>query len=753
MGESDVLAAIQEGRLSLAKLELERLLKRFPNKSYFWALNCYLLYAQGKVAQSIAQSKELALKTPSDRQALSVLYDLYLKLGLAKEANQLYDNAVKKYPTKELIEAYFEKALGNYDTAGVQKASMQLLKNFKLNRDFGYRAAFACYLLSGRGTEKEKALYLGLATGMADKLAPHETNQEVFVQAKILHVQEKFEEVVKLLQPLKHRELELVLLYLDSLEKSANWEQLYLEAYDLLFKQNFNDYTTWKYLINSAHKLDKPHDELASLIQLDSRNSYFANVYLATTYGLDQELAIDAFYKKFHAKPSGASDLLTFELPESTIQTVTADYEDLSTKSSLTSNEATALLNASKILLHLKKIDLENEQFSKFENPELIDLQLVKMIESLRADPSTNNIVKHIITLENYSAKDAENYKVKVWLLNLYTAINAAPAALKVHKSLKIKMIQHDTLSYKLDLLPSMGNLGELINIYRFYMTADSEVGPFVHKCFQDNLYTKAEDSYDFGKRLKNSLLRHLLILRILKTSRMVGNDYYNYFYRQMRDSKAIILSDDFVLKDNRDFKSEYNLGVDLPQLDLFNYEKQKATEYVKLNYLKEMLIAEKDEAECEKLIKLYNKWTSNATYLSQLSDFEKHLVKLYITIFKLSKLNDVKDKELLTKFLVKNLDMKKINNSYIQKVPEISVERHRILLDTFELIKITQILVRDKAISKAAGEMQVEMVKIVSNAPQLLTDITLSLQLDQEFVSDQFESIKDALKLSTLKL
>lgn len=753
MGESDVLEAIQGGRLSLAKLELERLLKRFPNKSYYWALNCYLLYAQGKITQSIAQCKELALKTPSDRQALSVLYDLYLKLGLAKEANHLYDNAAKKYPTKELIEAYFEKALSCYDTAGVQKASNQLLKNFKLNRVYAYRAAFTCYLLSTRGSDKERALYIGLASGLAEKLAPHESNQEVFVHAKILHVQEKYDGVVKLLQPLKHKELELLLLYLDSLDKSANWELLYLEAHNLLFDQKFNDYSTWKHLINAGHKLDKPHSELATLIKLDSRNSYFANVHLAATYGIDREQAVETFYQKFHDKPSGASDLLTFDLSGNIIDKISASYNELVEKLALTPAEAWTLLNTTKILLHFKKLSLSEEKFSKFDNPELIDLHLVKMIESLRADPSTDNIVKQIISLEHYSISDPENYKVKVWLLNLYTTINAAPAALKAYNSLKIKMIQHDTLAYKLDLLPSVGNLNELINIYRFYMTADAEMEPFIHKCFEDNLYTKAEDSYSFGKRLTDSLLRHLLILRILKTSRMVGNDYYNYFYRKMRDAKAIILSDDFELADNRDFKSEYNLGVDIAQLDIFDNEKKKGTEYVKLNYLKEMLIAEKDEAECEKLIKLYNKWTSNPTYLSQLSDFDKHLVKLYITIFKLSKLSDVKDRDLLLKFLLKNLDMKKITSNFIQKNQDISVERQRIILDTFELIKVTQILVRDKAVGKAAGDMQIEMVKLISTTPQLLTDINVGSLLDQDFVSDQIESIKDALKLSTLRL
>ncbi|KAF3987172.1 hypothetical protein FT663_04568 [Candidozyma haemuli var. vulneris] len=753
MGESDILAAIQEGRLSSARLELERCLKRFPNKSYYWALNCYLLFAQGKIAQSITQCKELASKTPSDRQALSVLYDSYLKLGLAKEANQLYDNAIKKYPTKELIEAYFDKALENYDMAGVQKASLQLQKNFKSNREYAYRAAFSCYLLSRKGSEKEKALYLGLAAGIADKTAPHENNQEVFVQAKILHAQEKFTEVVKLLEPMKHRELELTLLYLDSLNRSENWELLHTVSKDLLFNQEFNDVDTWKHFINASSHLQKPQEEVSSFIKFDTRNSYFANIHFAVTYGLDQFAALEKYYNKFHDKPSGASDLLNFDLSEKLLEKIQADYTNLTEKESLTSSEAWTLVNTSKILIQQKKLTLSEEKFSKFDNIELFDLQLVKMIESLRSDNSTSNIVKHIIVLEDYTIRDPENYKVKVWLLNLYTYINATSSAVKVYKSLKIKMIQQDTLSYKLDLAPSVGNLNELISIYRFYMTADTEVGPYVEQSFQKNLYTKVEDFFKFGERLTNSLSRHLIILRILKSSRMLGNDYYNYFYRRMRDSKATILSDSFVLNDNRDFKSEYNLGLEIPQLDLLNYEQRKGTEYVKLNYLKEIIIAERDETECDRLIKLYNKWISNPAYTSQLDEFEKHLVKLYIAIFKISKLSDVKDRDSLTKFLLKNLDMNKINTGFIQKAPGVSAERHRIILDTFELIKITQTLVRDKAITKAAGEMQIQMVKIVSERPQLSSEIKSGVGLDEEFVSDQFESIKDALKLSTLRL
>lgn len=753
MPESDILSAIQEDRLSLAKIDLERLLKRFPNKSYYWALNCYLLYAQGRLSQATSQCKELAQKVPSDVHALSVLYDVYVKLGLSKEAGQLYERAIKKYPTRELIDAYLEKSLDKFDASGMQKASMQLLKNFKSSREYAYRAAITCYFMSTRGTDKERTLYLGLGTGIVEKMAPHENNQEIFVHAKLLHVQERFAEVVKLIEPLKHRDLELLLLYRDSLEKSENWQQLYDESYKLLFELNFNDFSTWKHLIYSATKLEKSYEEVSKLISLDNRNAYFAKIHLATAYGLNQHDTLENFYLKFQDKPSCAVDLLNFHLPSPLLDKIHTDYKGLTEKPALSSKQAIHLVNCIKILLSSKRLNLNEIDLLMFPNPELIDLHLVKMIESLRADSSSDNIVKYIITLEEYKVRDPENFKVKVWLLNFYTAIGATPLAIKVYKDLKIKMIQQDTLLHKLDLLPSVGNLSELINTYRFYMTADGEVRPYVRNALQKSLYTKVEDFFKFGERLTHSLLRHLLTLRILKTSRMLGNDYYNYFYRLMRDNKASILSDNFVLHDNRDFTSEYNLGVEILQLDLLEYERRKGTEYVKLNYLKELLIAEKDPNEIEKLIKLFNKWISSPEYISQLSKFEGHLVKLYHSIFKLAKLKEFKDKDLVTKFLLKNLNMNKIDANFLQKTQPISAERQRIFLDTFELIKVVQLLINDKSITDAAGKMQIDMVSLLSVKPQLLPEIKLSLKLQHEFVSDQFDAINDALKLSSLKL
>lgn len=63
------------------------------------------------------------------------------------------------------------------------------------------------------------------------------------------------------------------------------------------------------------------------------------------------------------------------------------------------------------------------------------------------------------------------------------------------------------------------------------------------------------------------------------------------------------------------------------------------------------------------------------------------------------------------------------------------------------------QLLINDKSITDAAGKMQIDMVSLLSVKPQLLPEIKLSLKLQHEFVSDQFDAINDALKLSSLKL
>lgn len=756
MSDSNILSAIEEGRLTYAKQNLDSLLKKFPNKSYYWALNSYLLYASGKLNESIAQCKSLLAKTPSDLSSLSLLYDLQRKLGLFDEADAVYENAIKKYPSTDLILAYFDKALSVYNVPAVQKASMQLQKHAKSNRHYGVTSAWTCYLLAKQSpSDKSQSLYLGLASGIIGRLQPLQSNQERFVFAKILVSQKKHLDVVQLLGSLDHLELELLLLYLDALDVVEDWNALYDRTKKLLLIDHFDDLDTWKYLIKAAHKLGLTQDQVLDHIKFQNRNEYYANIYLCHVYETDKESAIVKYFDKFHAKPSCTVDLLNWELPLEFLDSLEERYSNLLQKNNLTTEEATTLVNVVRILQNNKRLTVEWSKILKFDNTELYDLYLISMIESLRSDPSTKNITRHIIQLQALSNKDSENYKLRVWLVNLYTKIGAATLASKTYEELKIKMIQQDVSSYKLALEATPKSLKDLIQIFRFYLTSDAEVEPFVKEAFDEGLFTKTEDFLLFGERLANSLSRHILITKILKTSRMLNSDYYGYFFRKMKSMKTWILSDQFNLHDNRDFDSEYNLGVAINPIPHFQKDKNISKEYVRLQYLKEFLITERDQTEVDRLLKLWNNWVSDPEYLKQLTDHEKHIFNTYTNAIKLGKLSDTGDKEHARKAILESLDFKDLKKHFLSTVDRPSIEYQKMIADSWELARVVQMIVKDTNVVSASKVFQNELGKTQSNLKfePNFGDLLADDGIDATTVKKEVDEIENSLQMSLLKI
>ncbi|OVF08421.1 putative N-terminal acetyltransferase complex subunit [Clavispora lusitaniae] len=760
MASDPILEAIEEGRFASARRDLESKLKRFPDKSYYLALNCFYLAETGN-ASAEAQCRTLKQKVPSDAKALDLLARAFKKLGLPTDANEIYENAVKKYPTTDLILTWFFKTIHSFDTRSAQKASMLLKKHAKSNRAYAVRAAFVNFLWSLQSpSEKESTLHLALAESILNDSSPLESNQEIFALATILSKRGKYDQVVELLAPLDHRELELTLLYLDCLFRLENWEALYNLCHQLLFKEEFNDYDTWKYLIMAAKNLGKSETEISTLISSNSRNAYMAKIELAKVYESNIETSVLAYYDSFATKPCCVADLSLIELFPAFVERIHSDYSELLSKEKLSPKEESKLCNLSKLNLRIDpNLKLSWSQFAKFDSVNLIDTYLICMIDDLRQDSSPENIVKHIVHLEHLAKQDSENYRVKLWLLNLYTNIGASTKAIKVFHDLKIKMIQNDTLSYKLDLAPSLANLNELVQVFRFYLTSDSEVESFIQKGFEMDLYTKIQDFYQFGQRLSNSLTRHLVILRILQISRVLNHSYYNYFYKVVSDMKTEILSDCFTVSDNRDFKTEYNLGAHLSPLEfLHGAEQRKGKEYAKLYYLKELLIVERKEADIQNMLKAFNKILSNPSHMKQFSAFEAHLFKMYLSLFKVAKDPKIKDKASEIGFLAKNLDFKKIKPKFMDNLPPLSNQINHILAQAFDFACICPLLVSQPQLVKAASTLRADISAFEESEKQkkLFRKIKSSNSfedLPQDFVSDTLEDIIEGVRSSSLKL
>lgn len=759
MTDDEILDAIKEKRFASAKREISSKILRFPQKNYYRVLNAFYLLSTGSTKEALTECNLIRAKVPSDPSSLELLYDVYCKLGRKQDAQSVYEVAAKKYPSPELLLIWYNKSVQLFDAQMMQKSAAALKKASTLNRSYHLQSAFADLTWSSETkSEKEEQQLLDSASKTMEKLEPIQTNQEAFLFASILMKKRDYTSAIRVLEPVQSKELELILMFLDALEKSENWDKLYQYSYDLLFVQNFNDYDTWKYLIKAAFALKKPQVELSSLIKFDSRNSYVANMEINRVYESDLEQAIDVYFEKFQNKPCCSSDLAAFELTDSFKDKLLSRKDVLLQNSQLSDENVAVCMNIEKILLRLDNSDINWDIFAKYDNPELSDLYIASMIQSLSRELSTTKVFEHIIKLESFAENDPDNFNIKLWLLNLYSTISGSTMALEMYDQLKIKMIQHDIMAYKLNLEPSIKNLNQLIQIFRFYLTGDSEMTAYFGVTLERGLFTKLGDLYRFGKRLKNSISKHLLILQILKMCRMLNNDYYRYFESLINDTKMEILSDGFTVSDNRDFDTDYKLGFDFEKKVMFNSESKKTKEYVQLFYLKELLITESRDTEIEKLLKLFEKWISNVKYTETLSPSEAHFLKIVQAIFKITKRASAKDKDQLVRFLEKNLDFKKITDNFLAKTSPLSSSANKILVDCLELVKLINLLLNDNLLKSLAKKFQQGLVQYVVTNPEMthFKEIKLSLefgQLSKSFVETQIDRLEDGLRTSKFKM
>lgn len=762
MIDDEIRSAIESGRLASAKREIASKLKRFPQKSYYHALQAYYLVASGDNEAALKLCNELKQKVPSDPSALELLAKVYTKLVLKAQANEIYENAVKKYPSTDLILVWFTRAVAQFDTRSLQKSGLQLQKHAASSRLYKLWAAMSGFLWASEASlTKEAELHLGLAAGLMEKLLPFESNQEAFLYASILLKQSKLDRVVEILEPLLRTELELRLLYLNALDATKDWERLHLESKKLLFEDHFNDFDTWKYLIRASHELNVARPEVQSLIALDSRNSFMANIEIASVYGEGLERAIDEYYSKYATKPCCALDLSMVALPDKFYVKMSEEGERLLQKPALSSSEALTLLNIEKLLVRKDpKRVVDWAKFKSYKNPELFDLYIISMIQSLHSDLSTKNILKHILNLEYLAQQDSENFKLQLWILNLYSTLSTSQLSLATYKGLKIKLIQHDIIGYKLNLEPTPNNTQELFQIYRFYLTGSDEVQSQIELALQKGLYTKLEDFYTFGKRLHTSLSKHMLTINLLRMTRMLQNtSYHKYLMAIVQEDLADIMSDDFQVSDNRDFKTDYKLGCPVEPLPIFNAERERGMGYVRLHYIKELLLSESSEADTMKQLKTFNKWIGNQAYIKQLSPFEAHLFKLYASLFKILKGPQPKDKLEQINYLVKNLEFKKIRLGFLSKVSPLSNSANQILVGTLELVKSVMSLTRETAILNQVKKLHTELDAYTKTNPEreffkeLRTDLVATSGLDKSFVDEQLDKIENGIAMSAFKI
>lgn len=729
MADTDILNAIDQGSFQYAKAQLVKNLKLYPNKSYFWALQSYYYYSSNDHQASINELNRLIAKTPSDVNTLDLLYTLCYKLNLVSKANEVYDNAIRKYPSSELITQWYDKNLANNDWKNLTKPLNLLVKKYPDDSNYKYLSAFNYFLLSLKFDEgsKERTLYNMLSLKVFETTTST-NSQQLYIKIKVLQNLKKLSQIIEELGAQPILDLDLKIIYLNTLNDLEDYSQLFDYSSKLIFEDNFNDFDTWKFLIKSNFQLGHSRESLIEKITVNSRNSYLALIEIDSIYQKDLQPSIMNYYSNFKNKNCCFFDLKNY----------IHDY-DYFTQLNFEPDEEN---------LNLFKF---NQLFSQPYNSKIndIDGKLIVSINTLDYN-DTKSIITTIVKLEHLLLSDTTNYKIRIWLINLYSFINCSELAIYHYKNLKIKMIQHDTLGYKImsNLKPCKNNLQQLIDIFKFYLTSDEEVKQSVSTGFEKGIFNKLQDFVNFSYRLKNSASRKLLILEILKICRILNNDYYSYFIKIVKLERFHIV-EDFPTIDNRDINIDSKFsGLSLPSFPHI----LKSTEYVKLNYLKELIIIETDTDLCNNFVKEYNRILS--TYGNEFSKFENWFFKILLNLFKIVKLN-AKDKDDLINNLMKNLKFSKIVGNYLSPhIENFNNEFNMVTTSIIDLIRIyTKLNYHNDKLTRSFRELNGDLSNY---KPKFKTSSTFmsvaelkEYGIEDGFMRDKADEIDDYYKQS----
>lgn len=788
MVDHDIVDAIENGSFGYAGSLIDFKLQRHPQSSYYQALRIYLNYHMGKVDDAKQQGEKLLQKSPSDPNTLSTLFQVYHKAGAPKEAHAVYERALKRYPTSESIaKSWFENSLGSFDLRGIQLSSMHLQRSFKSNRKYVLWACFGCLALCDSGIEgKERSLFSTLGLKLMEAIMPLVNSQEVYVYSKLLFVGEKYVQAVEFVRDQKqqHLELETKELYLRALQMLAYWDEIYQFTEREIFVEDFNDYDTWRLFLRASFEIGKSMEETRKRIEEApySRNTRLILLEVAAVFGQSLLVPSIEYYKHYGSKNCSFYDVKYYKNSFDLVELIEYFKDKCGNllADGKTTDDMTFLVNYQKLVYLSNKdgsdfIKRNHEIYNKFKdilkNKEPTDfylpneLMLMNAIISLKADKSFAREVNTICTLEGLLLKDEYNFSLRLWLMKLYQRMNCHSLVFYNYKKLKIKMIQHDTLS---DFLlqkcidPSASSLKMLTDVYRFYLTAEMEVNTSIMNGFEKGSYTKLESFIRFGNKIQNSLSKYKLILEIIRITRLRNEKKFsNHFNKVLRDLEPSILNETLTIYDNRDKNVQWSFGTnDALAPGLLDQQPAWSSEFVKLRIIKELLILDCKSKNATKLFKLFNKCLESKLYMMQLSDFEKWLFRVYLSTFKLFTQKSPKERESLINYLTKNLKAEKVRAFFEVKHTTTISDLQYYAISFYDLAKVFLILV-DQDLSTVLNACYENIKKALKSidlkTPQLeelkniKSSINLSnLDVNSTMIDEIFDSMDASIKESS---
>ncbi|CAH6718649.1 N-terminal acetyltransferase B complex subunit Mdm20p [[Candida] jaroonii] len=629
MEDTQIVEAIDSRNYQFAQSLISLKTSKYPQSSYYQALQVYLYHHQHNPTTNDKAIK-LLNQYPTDLRTTSLLSKIFLERGLNKEADAVYENLVKKFPNNcqpNLLQ-WFENSLQINNIRSLQKSTFHLSKNG--DNKYKFWAGLGYHLLC-QTIEDEKQIKL--FTTLGSKILPKpETTHELYVSS-LLNDNDTTIELIEEFMTTKPLDLDIKLVYLDLI----SGEKLFSYTEKLLFDENFNDFNTWKKYISSSLEIGKKRTEIEEKI-LDyqstrknaKRNTSLALVELYSS-GDEGDFTkyCRIYYEKFNKKLCCYDDLKPYNVK----LTLSSVGDEISVENLNHSINNYKFGEGDAWMIYEKYLSLTKDKVKTDFYPanELVIADIMSHIETPK------EILEGIIKLRRITIHDPLDFRVQLNLIKLYSYFNMQDLMYSSYETIKVRMLQIDSLGHFYSdnlsyLNPSKASLNHLVANFRFYLTCEQDISDNLVKAFEKGIYNKIPNFIKFNNRVIKSFEYYNTVIQIWQIIRFCNDkSFIGYFQSTIKSIKI----DEII--DNRDSS-------------MSEIKPSQTIEKLKIEYAKEHFLLQPNEHNFKKFNKLLEG--------SKLSTFDTWLFKLYLNLFRMkTKPQDTSSKN----YLIKNLKIAKI--------------------------------------------------------------------------------------------
>ncbi|KAK9472269.1 N-acetyltransferase B complex non catalytic subunit-domain-containing protein [Dipodascopsis tothii] len=550
---SAIWQAIQLRRHPQALQLVQKALRRNPQDPYMLTMKAHVLGLLGKHDESAAALRDVVEAVPTDINTLELAFGVLVDALDTERARKLYEAAVRKRPRDEdLADGFYMAMCVTADVRGMQQAGMLLQKAFP-KREYVLKAVEGCYLLAkATAAGNERTLFATLATRLLARVAPLATAEEAVLDA---HVRALVGDRTTAAEADTWNNLELTNAKLDALVAAADWPAAAALASRVLFDEGRDDYTFWRALVDAAGA-GAGASELPGRLAAHAheRNGSLAAVYAAAAAGGDVAAAAAAHFALLSTKPCAYDDLIGFVAaldPAAWLATVDAAAE--AAVAGGARDRAAVVVSARRFRYALAPTDeayvatnirLYNELLpclagkaatDYYVGDDLLVLAAAWLLERRPGAAAgwADTVAACIYLLEVAAARDSHQYRVRLWLVRLYSVLGCAERALGHYDTLAIKNVQVDTLAHYAFTRAATTRPAwqPLIKTRDIYSDNAVQTPRMIRAAFDHDAYSQVEGMIEFGRRLTTSVGRGLLLVESRRTAR---------FLRQSMDGLAI---------------------------------------------------------------------------------------------------------------------------------------------------------------------------------------------------------------------